>query len=182
MIIACITGPDLPSVKKQLEKAHALCDAVEIRSDLFNEGVKLPQVQLPIIDCSEFPTYHNFEETPEDLDVLLASMPKGKVIKIATMARCITDSLRMLDLVNRHENVAGMCMGPYGEITRILAPIYGSPMTFAAVGREASPGQLDARELINRYRFKELSKSTRIYGLIGNPVSQSQTIVDEMGL
>jgi len=173
MLIACITGPDFPSVKKQLEKAHALCDAVEIRSDLLEKDLDLPPIHLPIIDCSEIPSYHNYEETPKDLDALLASMPKENVVKIATMANCITDSLRMLDLVRRHRNVAGMCMGPYGAITRILAPIYGSLMTFASVGNPAAPGQLDAEELIERYRFKKLSPSTKVFGLIGNPVSQS---------
>lgn len=173
MLIACITGPDFQSAKKQLQLAEMYCDGVEMRSDLIQEDLSSLPIPLPIFDCNTIPTYHNFSETPQDLDAILEAMPKAPLVKIATRANCVTDSLRMLDLVRRHPHVAGMCMGPHGAITRILAPVFGSPITFASVGREAAPAQLEAKELVLRYRFRKLSNKTKVYGLLGNPVEQS---------
>lgn len=175
MLIGCITGPDFRSVKKQLARAKkARCDAVELRCDLISEEISSLSIPLPILDCGQMPTYHNFEETPEDLEAILATLPSGEPVKMATWANCCTDSLRMLDLVRRHKGrVAGMCMGAHGAITRILAPVFGSPLTFAAVGRGVFLAQMQAEELVYRYRHRQLSPKTQVFGLIGNPVSQS---------
>ena len=173
MLVACITGPDFQAAKNQLLKTEGLCDAVEIRHDLIEGDTSQLITSLPLVDCKEIPTYHNFDETPEDLEALLASMKPAPIVKIATMANCITDSLRMLDLVRRHPHVAGMCMGPQGEITRILAPVYGSPLTFASVGPPAAPGQMSVEDLLKCYHFKRLSPSTKVFGLMGNPITQS---------
>ncbi len=118
-------------------------------------------------------TYHNFEETPQDLEAILQQMPPADFYKIATMANKTTDALRMLAFVKERQNVAGMCMGELGQITRILGPVVGCPFTFAALGQKAAPGQLQAEELVTTYRFSSLSPKTKIYGLIGNPIAQS---------
>lgn len=177
MLVACITGPDFQAAKKQLEKAKTLCDAVEIRTDMIEEDISMLDVSLPLIDCNEIPTYHNFDETPKDLDAIVSSLKQSPIVKIATKANCVTDSLRMLDIVNRYSHVAGMCMGHHGEITRILAPIYGSPLTFSSVGLPSAPGQIEAETLVRQYRFRSLNPKTKIYGLIGNPVVQSPSHV-----
>ncbi len=99
------------------------------------------------------------------------------MIKMSCMANCTSDSLRMLHFVQGKENLAGMCMGDYGHITRILGPVVGSTMTFAKIEGEASPGQLSAEELTEVYNFGAHSENTKIYGLIGNPVTQSPSHV-----
>lgn len=184
MLIGCITGPDLETAKRQVESAKILCDGIELRYDLLEtlfsvcEGFVITTTEKNSSTLSNGQTlsiYHNFEDTPKDLGKVLASLPSADLYKIATMAKNTTDSLRMLAFVKNHKNVAGMCMGEFGQITRILAPVFGSPLTYAAIGKAAAPGQMQAEELVNTYRFHRLSPKTKIYGLIGNPVSQSQS-------
>jgi len=45
--------------------------------------------------------------------------------------------------------IIAVSMGEYGKISRILGPLLGSYLTFAAPakGREAAPGQLTVEEL-----------------------------------
>jgi len=68
-------------------------------------------------------------------------------------------------------------MGECGQISRILAPRFGSFLTFAAmeIGRESAPGQLEAAALHQLYRFREIRPETRIYGVVGNPVGHSMS-------
>ena len=137
--------------------------------DLEWDSTFAEKIESPLI-CS----YHNFEETPKDLEEVASKMERfpAKIKKIATMAHSSIDALRMLAFVQRAQ-VAGMCMGVLGQITRILAPIAGAPLVYAFVGKESAPGQLSAEELVGLYSFHQLSSQTKIYGLIGDPVSRS---------
>ena len=64
-------------------------------------------------------------------------------------------------------------MGPYGETTRILAPIVNTGFTYCPVAVATAPGQLDAKMLREVYNYPILNRHTAIYGLIGNPVAHS---------
>lgn len=119
---------------------------------------------------------HNFEETPKDLEAHLSYMQKQKadLYKIATMASSTLDALRMLDFVRRHPNVIGICMGPLGSITRILAPVFQTPIMYASKDNLPNHlGQLSLDTLLNVYHFRKLNPSTKLFGLIGDPVDQS---------
>lgn len=122
-------------------------------------------------------SYHDFEKTDSDLDAILKKMERmpAKIYKIATMAHSTLDSLRMLLFVKGRSNVAGMCMGPFGEMTRILGVVAGSPLTYGAAqeGEATAPGQLTIQELEHTYHFSTLGPKTKLYGLIGDPVNKS---------
>ena len=128
-------------------------------------------------DVKVIVSYHNFEKTPEDLEQIYTKMVKFKadIYKIACMAQSSLDALRMLIFVKEHERAAGMCMGEYGAITRILAPVVGSALTYAPIEKEGetAPGQVSIPELRDIYHFDHLNRQTRIYALIGNPVDKS---------
>ena len=68
-----------------------------------------------------------------------------------------------------------IAMGEAGKWTRILGLAHGAFMTYAALdsGRETAPGQISVKDLIDVYRVKELDENTEVYGIVGNPVSQS---------
>ncbi len=114
-------------------------------------------------------SYHNFESTPSDLSALYNSLknPHAHHIKIACHAQSTLDSLRMLHLV-KETGCIGLSMGPLGALTRILAPIVGTPWIYVG-----APGQIGLDELLATYNFRSLNPDTKIYGLIGNPVVQS---------
>ena len=130
------------------------------------------EVDLPVPRiCS----YHDEKNTP-DLPVLYEKMQtcRADYYKIATQANSSLDALRMLDFV-RKTQVIGLCMGEMGVVTRILAPVFGMPWTYAPICEEqkTASGQLLLDDLENTYRYSSLSEKTALYGLIGDPVSKS---------
>jgi 3-dehydroquinate dehydratase-1 len=102
-------------------------------------------------------SYHNFHETPPTatmVDKLLAMQSFGADIpKIAVMPRDAGDALRLLEATwimhNRHADrpLLTMAMGGTGAISRVAGEVFGSALTFGAVGAASAPGQIDARRL-----------------------------------
>ena len=123
-------------------------------------------------------SFHNFSETPKNLEELHASMSEkdADIVKIATMANSFSDNARMMDLVkNAKVPTIGICMGEIGTVTRLLANRYGSPFTYATfkAGKKMAPGLLDWKEMIELYRYHEIDENTEIFGVIADPVAHS---------
>ncbi len=123
-------------------------------------------------------SYHNFNETPHDLAEIHARMTKldPDIIKIVTMANAPGDMVRMLQLV-KHASVptAGFCMGELGLASRVLCGKFGSPLTYATFNkdRELAPGQLSFDEMKYLYRYDQINADTKIFAVIGDPLSHS---------
>jgi 3-dehydroquinate dehydratase/shikimate dehydrogenase len=67
-------------------------------------------------------------------------------------------------------------MGERGVITRLLAPKYGGYLTFAALeGRPSAPGQPTLADMRSLYRAKAQDADTKVFGIVGNPVSHSRS-------
>jgi 3-dehydroquinate dehydratase/shikimate dehydrogenase len=154
-------------------------DYVDVEYDepvSFFERVKKLDPGIKII-CS----YHNFEDTPQDLNAILNGMrnPYVSIYKIAAMAKSTLDALRMLNLLkaNRDTKVKliGISMGERGQPSRILGKIFGSIMAYSTldISESSAPGQLDADTLKDLYHYEKLNKQTMIFGLIGAPVDKS---------
>jgi len=120
-------------------------------------------------------SYHDHEGVPEDLEALLAKMKKtpAYAYKIAAMAHSTLGALKMLRFVQNHDDVIGIAMGENGQASRVLGPVVGNRIDYAALGDPFS-GQLDVEELCNIYRYKSLKKGDPIYALIGDPVTYSR--------
>ena len=119
-------------------------------------------------------SFHECEKSPENLDFIF-NRP-AEIYKVATMARSSIDVLKMLLFVKEQKKpVIGICMGELGAATRILAPVVGSPFTYAPIDKseQCAPGQLSLQELAETYRYRELDKETELFALIGNPVHKS---------
>ena len=107
-------------------------------------------------------SYHNYEETPNleaILKILQMTHPKAHLYKIATMAKSTLDSLRMLEFLQRHPGIIGLCMGDLGTLTRICAPIFQVPIMYAPLSEEDknAPGQLLVDQLCEIYQFRALN-------------------------
>lgn len=95
---------------------------------------------------------HHFFETPETAvmeEKLLAMRTMGADIgKLAVMPGKNTDVLRLLEATAQVKEqypeypVITMAMGGMGVISRISGQIFGSCVTFGAVGKTSAPGQL----------------------------------------
>jgi len=77
----------------------------------------------------------------------------GDIVKIVTYARRSEDNLRILSLIpysrKRGQDIIAFSMGEEGRISRVMAPLLGSYLTFAALdkGEEAAPGQMTIEEM-----------------------------------
>ena len=125
-------------------------------------------------------SHHNFKETPHDLSKIYDEICQQKpdIVKIVTHANDITDNIRIFELLqSTNIPTISFCMGELGYISRILTGKFGGFLTFASLekGKESAPGQLTADELSKIYHFKDINKETKLYGIIGNPVSHSMS-------
>jgi len=93
--------------------------------------------------------------------------------KIAANARTISDSVRLLRLARRSKNFVAVPMGEMGLPGRILALREGSALAYAPVAETTAPGQVSIGEMKHLYRAHALTKRTRVYGVIGDPIGHS---------
>ena len=124
---------------------------------------------------------HDFTGRPADLARRLLSMrdqPAAKILKVALRARTVRDNLELLDiLAQRDRPTIALGMGEAGLLSRVLAPKFGGFLTFAALNEQerSAPGQPTIVDLLETYRFRSIGKPTRVYGVIGWPVSHSRS-------
>ena len=124
---------------------------------------------------------HDFSGLAENLPATyeVFSITNADVLKIAVQPNNIADSIAVWNLLGRakkeNKRIIPIAMGEAGKWTRILGLAHGAFMTYAALGKgkETAGGQITAKDLIETYRVKELNEQTEIYGIVGDPVSQS---------
>lgn len=131
-------------------------------------------------------SHHDFTRVP-DLEPLISSMKalSAEHIKIAVTPHTLEDNERILAAMQdwgsarRGIHLTLFGMGEAGLYSRILAPMYGSEITFVArdAASIAAPGQLtidDARE-IYRQPGGHVTEPKCIFAVIGNPVGHSRS-------
>ena len=122
-------------------------------------------------------SFHDFAGTPCDIDAVLERACAGpaQIAKVATFVNSWSDNRRLLSLLSRSwpKPVIVTGMGEIGQITRIVGPARGSFLTYAASTTASAPGQLSAEEMLNVYRFRRVSRSTKLIGIVGSPVGHS---------
>jgi 3-dehydroquinate dehydratase I len=94
-------------------------------------------------------SYHDFQKTPylnELLDIVKREKELGTIAKFAVMPQNMQDTLNVLQVINQTDNTIGIAMGEMGRYTRVVAPLLGSPITYAFLGGESAPGQLDFKD------------------------------------
>src|SRR5258708_3885411 len=137
--------------------------------------------KLPGQSVREYPvpsrvllSVHDFERTP-DLPRRMNPPAHGGVdaVKIAAEARTIHHSVPLLSLARNSKSFVAVPMGEAGLPARILALREGSALAYAPVAAATAPGQVSLDEMIHLYRAHALTRRTRVYGVIGDPVGHS---------
>ncbi len=136
--------------------------------------------------CHRIVSLHDRESTPEDLRGLLDEVERvlyeGDLVKLVTHAQNCLDGLRMLRFVReRGGGMIGFCSGDVGSFTRVLAPIFGSPFTYAAPAimpgmpepPVTAPGQIRVNDLRAQLPPTGISEATAIFAVVGNPAKHS---------
>ncbi len=234
MLVAVITGPNFPSIERQIKKVYKIADLIELRFDLFDkidltfiqkilnkypiktiftlrrkdqggqynrcEKKRLQKIEELIAlspdyfdleydieeaflekiskiypDVKLISSFHDFSKTAKNLDLLYKKMKKRffSLYKIAVFLKSSLDGLKLLNFSKDKEDLAVVGLGELGGFTRVLGAVLNSWLTYASVEKPLVEGQIDIFELINNYNFKKLNTTTKIFALIGNPISQS---------
>ena len=102
-------------------------------------------------------SFHDFQGMPSREDILriIASMYEegGSIAKIAVTPKTLSDALLLLDITHEVSSEGKLLvtigMGPVGRHLRVIAPLYGSVLTYGFIEGEdgVAPGQLSVKEL-----------------------------------
>lgn len=124
---------------------------------------------------------HDFDQRPSDLMRRLADAwaePAASVVKFAYRCRSIRDNLEIFEILrDAPKPTIGLGMGEFGLMSRVLAPKFNGFLTFASLRDSAAtaPGQPTISDLLGMYRIRSITRDTRVYGVIGWPVTQSMS-------
>lgn len=95
---------------------------------------------------------HDFATTPSS-DIMLSTLAQARdagadIAKLAVTPARTADALRLLEVTQQAGfPVCTIAMGRLGAHTRVVAPLYGSVLTYGAVDEAVAPGQLKIDEL-----------------------------------
>jgi len=124
-------------------------------------------------------SYHNFKNVPVNLESIIRSLSSrsGEIPKAAVFPANSTEALRLFKVIDSIKEIKQKIiigMGKYGLPSRILYAKLGSMLSFCSIkDKSAAPGKLSPEEMIYLYHVKKISKSTLVFGIIGNPVMHS---------
>ena len=123
-------------------------------------------------------SYHNFEATPP-IDPLVNRITRipADSYKLVTTARKPSDNARILSASKAaaRQRMIVLAMGELGFPTRVLSPVFGGVYTYAApmLVQGTAAGQVSARSLRHVYHVDKLERTSKIYGVIADPVRHS---------
>jgi shikimate dehydrogenase/3-dehydroquinate dehydratase type I len=137
-------------------------------------------------------SYHDFRGTPSTRKlrtIFQDCLQTGaSIVKIVTTAIDPSDNTRILELISyarrQGKEIIAFCMGERGKISRVMAPMVGSLLSFASsrYGAESALGQFTVEkmqqimEMIQGNIIKEgmpFEEHPKIFVLLGNPVKHS---------
>ncbi len=95
---------------------------------------------------------HDFQKTPANEvinGIISDSFAAGAdIAKLSVMPTSLEDILRLLDITLHAEgDVCVIAMGEIGKHSRVMAPLYGSVITYGYVEKATAPGQFRVDEL-----------------------------------
>jgi 3-dehydroquinate dehydratase/shikimate dehydrogenase len=124
---------------------------------------------------------HDLKGAIDDIPSKIRSMKRAgdEIVKVAVSVKSTRDVLNVFRASNTliNQDKILICMGHYGIYSRILAEKFGSFLTYSSALSEnvipGAPGQMDVLELSEMYQFRKITKKTKIYGVVGNPLKTS---------
>ena len=139
-------------------------------------------------------SHHEWDAAAQDVPAIIRSMLGAEpqaIAKAAFVPRDICDTFSALDAMHEFQQRSiAVAMGDTGAWCRILAKKLGAFASFATISHKArtAPGQWTVGDMIARFRWRKISESTRVFGVLGDPVAHSMSPLifnrwfDEMGI
>ena len=146
-------------------------DFVDLESDIVDRIPRFGKVKRIV-------SYHNLQGVPDKLEAIHEQMCAEDVdiVKIVVNAQQTSDNIRVMALMkNPAKPTIAFCMGDLGTCSRVLGLRMGMPFTYAAFNKERqiAPGMMPFQELQKIYRIESINADTKVFGVIGDPVSHS---------
>lgn len=126
-------------------------------------------------------SHHDFAGVPEEPTRLVErclAIPNVAACKIAFKASRLADAFIALDLMKQFPGrVVAIGMGESGLMTRVLARKLGAFAAYASLtdADATAPGQVSVENLIGRFRWRKITETTAVFGVLGDPVNQSMS-------
>ena len=145
--------------------SNRLGDAVDIELFHDEERVKDLVKQAHNYNVVVIMSNHDFEKVPakDVIEFRLKKMAElgADVPKLACMPHSADDVLTLLSATNdAHKTLANpiitTAMADLGKVSRIAGQVFGSCLSFGAVGKTSAPGQLSIEDLRNAENYLEL--------------------------
>ncbi len=156
---------------KEGERIESLIDAIEEGADFvdieFSTPEKLRERVLGKAEENKVSTvmsFHDFDRVPPKAEMMrkVGKMERAgcDLAKIIGFADDADGAIRMLDFLIQASGeievpIIAFAMGEEGKITRLAAPLLGSPITYASIEKKAAPGQIDLptmRGILDKFR------------------------------
>lgn len=166
-------------------------ERVRLLRELIAEGVEYIDLELDVAQkiprfgkTKRIVSYHNMEETPEDLDSIRAEAIEKcdpDVVKIAVAPKNIDDVFRLIKFLKRANSERGkprtlaLSMTETGFFTRVLGKKWGCPYSYASFSntRMIAPGLPYYKTLRDEYRYDQINSETEVFGVVADPIRHS---------
>ncbi len=151
-------GPEEERVNLLAEAAKRGADFVDVEASTGESlvGRLASEVERKAGTVKMIVSHHDFQGTPSWAALVRrfnsCRALGAHAVKIVTYAHTAEDNLRLLRLIPlslaEGQPIIAFCMGPRGRVSRILAPLLGSFLTYASLrkGAESAPGQWTVAE------------------------------------
>ena len=125
-------------------------------------------------------SFHDFRGRPPGLSGKVSEIWADQsvaVAKVVWTARTARDNMEAFELLRlRAKPTIALCMGEHGLMSRVLAPKFGGFLTYARSDEHGTaPGQPTLHELLEDWDFRTITRSTKVYAVIGYPVAHSRS-------
>ena len=165
---------------REAERVRLLKDAVALGADYVDMEVSTAsalarglrrEVEMRRGGAELIVSHHDLQWTPSTRALRKrleeCESAGAHIVKIVTRANSVEDNLKVLGLIpyarKRGRLIIAFCMGELGRASRAIAPLLGSYLTFAALGKGGESGS-------GQFTLKETRQILRILG--GDPQMQ----------
>jgi 3-dehydroquinate dehydratase type I len=151
--------------ESEARRKEELLKAIQLGANIVDIELATPNLEKVVpLDKKQAKcllSYHNLKQTPslENLKkIVRRQLAAGAdICKVVTFAQNAEDNLAILKLIPEFPgaNIIAFAMGPIGLPSRILSPLVGGYITYAAIekGTQSAPGQMTVNELHKLYQM-----------------------------
>ena len=166
-------------------------ERVKLLRSLIAEGVEYVDLEMDVAPSvprfgktKRVVSYHNIDETPEDLDAIrneILEKCDPDIVKIAVTPKSIGDVFRLVEFMKRSNAERGkvrtlaISMTELGFFTRVLGRKWGAPYSYGGFSksRVMAPGLPYYKVLRDEYGYDAINKDTEVYGVVADPIQHS---------